>query len=85
MALRVHPAGKGEAHQLERGGRVLARFRIGLPEGHAAHLHGTHAAGDKHFVHQGDAGKLEGRDMRMERAGVQVDGVASARSNDGNA
>ncbi len=85
MALRVHPAGDGQPHQLQLRVDHLAAVRVGEGEHDRADLTGADAA----FEVQGDRQRLPGelalRDVRQQLAGVQVDGVSAGRLDDRDA
>ena len=83
MALRVGAPGDGEPHEIHCR-RDLAPVRL-RSEHDGADLAGADPAGDVEGDRECLAGVLERRDVRQQRAGVDVDGVAPGRLQDGDA
>ena len=77
VALRVNAAGDGQAQQFVAGVRRRTSPSRSRPT--------AHAGVPVEFDGQRLAGKLVPRDMRQHAAGVDIDGVAAGRLDDGHA
>ncbi len=82
MALGVDPARDRQADEFQRGARRLARVGVHAAEHHATDLDGPDAGVAIQGTDQSLAREELGRDVRAERGGVDVNGVAARRLDD---
>src|SRR5690348_10111047 len=84
MGLRVNAAGNREAQEVHRTG-LLDAVLVALAEHQRTDFDRADAAFEIELGSEGDAGKLRGRNVRKEGAGVDINRVAAGRLNNGDA
>src|SRR5437868_7054551 len=79
VALGVDAARNRKANEVHRREGLMVSIRIPLAEHNAPDLYGTDSAGEIERADEGLAGILLYRNLRQERAGVDVDRMPAGR------